>query len=142
MKTFLPALLVILSLSAGGAWAAERLSEAQMDRIVAGDIPTTCPGGPCTSNFSQSNTQTMTVVGSNQVPVTTTTLTTTCNAAGCAVTPGTVVTNLPSGSAPQSGSQTTGPVTVGTPPNQVIIPVPPSPFGPPVPPIISPIPLP
>jgi hypothetical protein len=92
MKTLLFAGLVALPLSVGSAWAAERLSEAQMDRVVAGDVPT-CAAGPGCNISSSSTTTNTTPQSPNGLLVTKTTNTFTCTAGTCATQ--TVVNGVP-----------------------------------------------
>lgn len=115
MKTLLFAGLVALPLSVGSAWAAERLSDAQMDRVSAGALPM-CDAGPgC--NFSSSSTTTNTTPQSpNGVLVTKTTNTFTCTADTCS---NQVINVAIAGTTGATGSATTGnPVPFPPPPVQ------------------------
>ena len=78
MKTLLPVCLVALSLDAGSAWAAGRLSDPQMDQISAGvlglDIPSCAGVSACGSVLTTSTSSVVTKTNAAGV-VTTTTIT-------------------------------------------------------------------
>lgn len=75
MKTSLSAYLLVLLLGAGGASAATGLSDAQMDQVSAGALPT-CGGAPNCSSVSATSTSSVSTV----IDPTTGQLTTVANA--------------------------------------------------------------
>lgn len=72
MRGLFFACLVGLLLEAGSAWAAKPLSDAQMDQVSAGDLPS-CAGSAMCSGVSTSQTSTTITTTNRQGVVTTTT---------------------------------------------------------------------
>ncbi len=73
MRTLLLVCLAALSFSAGGASASTRLSDAQMDRISAGALPSCVGASMCSGTSITQSSTTVTQTNSNGVVMTTTT---------------------------------------------------------------------
>jgi hypothetical protein len=122
MKTWLPGCLIVFFLSTVNGWAAQPLNDAQMDQVIAGDLPSCSAGAVCESNLSSSATMTNTttningVTCTNQVSSGGTTIPTTCTS-NCSSQVSDKVAN--------GASNTFGMLTTGNPPNLPTFPLPP-----------------
>jgi hypothetical protein len=136
MKTWLPGCLIVFFLSTVNGWAAQPLNDAQMDQVIAGDLPSCSAGAVCESNLSSSATMTNTTTNINGVTSTTTTNAFSCTAATCTnqVSSGgtTIPTTCTSNCSSQvsdkvanGASNTFGMLTTGNPPNLPTFPLPP-----------------
>ena len=112
MKKFVLAGFVALPLAAGGTSAAERLSDAQMDQVTAGDLPSCGGASMCAGTLMMATSTTVTTTNSSGVSMTTTTHTITTTALGSG-TGGTGGTGETGGTGTTGGTGgTMGPVPV------------------------------